>query len=196
MQCPTHPEIHVPPGRICIMCSRQNYKDWVRSEKQKRVDAKVMQKKSFGVSGNELTKLKNKLQSELRKVIHPYYENLGLTNFCWICNRRLLKGKNQVMHFYAKSEIWQLWCHPVNLGIGDYDCNVNKPHTVTSMEAQMVRVWGLDRVKELKALRDFYKERIDTGQDPRHPTKLWLIGMIADVKNLNPKTYNPVKVSG
>jgi len=136
-------------------------------------------------------KIKDKLQEAWRRVIYPFYEKKGLTSFCWITGNRLFKQKGvnrlwnpHVSHYYAKSKIWQLWCDPVNSGICSYDTNINNQSTVAEMEPMMIKVWGKERVDELKRKRDIYDLRIKTGQDPRFPPIDWMLSMIEECKKM------------
>ena len=143
-------------------------------------------KKKFVVS--EKTKardrLKKRLQDEWSKYMKEVYREMGLY-YCWITGHSTLKKGIfglHVSHYYAKGEIWQLWCDPVNSGLSIYDQNVNKPQNVTAMRHKMIEVWGEDRVKELDEKAEMYRNRIKAGIDPKYPTDIWLMGMIKEIK--------------
>ena len=185
--CEKHGEIY---QKFCHSCNQENIKIAKESHK-----AQLKKKNTFGRTfavsdrAKDREKMKAKLQAAWRKVIFPYYKERGLTDYCWITGRRLIdqKGGNrlygpQVSHFYDKATFWQLWCHPVNSGICSYSANVDNPHTVASMEAKMINVWGKEKVEELKYLRDMYDLKIKTGQHPRYPKDEWFAEMTSSLK--------------
>lgn len=182
-QCPTHPEIHVPPGKICIMCSRENLAAWKDSEKNKVKEAKVIRLKSNGPSGNLLTKLKDKLQAEWRMKIYPYYEERGLVSVCWACGNHI-RAVGQVSHFFDKGTNPYLWTRPENSGICHYQCNVVNPHTAPRMITKMLEVWGDERINKLLADQKEYDLKIKTGQLKRWPDELWLRAMIIETRKM------------
>ena len=50
------------------------------------------------------------------------------------------------------------------------------------MRDMMIKVWGEETVNDLDKRSKEADERIKAGIDPRYPTDLWLIGMIAEMK--------------
>lgn len=187
--CTKHGEFYKD---YCHSCNAENIK---LAKESHRADKK--KKNVFGRTykvsekSNDREKLKRKLQAEWRKVIFPFYEKKGLTSFCWITGKRLInqKGANrlygaQVSHFYAKSEIWQLWCDPVNSGICSYSANVDNPSWVASMKGMMVKVWGKERVEDLERRAEEFNIRIKAGLDSRYPSEEWMLYMIEECKKM------------
>lgn len=179
--CEKHPEQFLKQGQECNKCL------WLKHDKQKREDKiKVYNSKKiikFG-KANERTKLKLKLQSLVSARAKKLYKDKGFY-YCWIDgiknDRSGLFGLH-VSHYFAKSDIWQLWDDPVNIGLSSYSRNVNRPETVALMRSMMVKVWGEEAVKDLEARADFYKNRINVGIDPKYPPDIWLIGKIEELK--------------
>ncbi|NOT37345.1 MAG: hypothetical protein HOP11_08210 [Saprospiraceae bacterium] len=174
----------IPSGNMCQDC----YQRIVRN--QKTAD-KIATKKQFNtVNKSELTKyrenLKKRLQDKISKLIKAYYKERGLY-YCWIKgNTTNVKGLYSLhaSHYYAKGDIWQLWCSPVNIGLSSYDQNVNNPQNVTSMRRKMIEVWGEEKVKELDKKADHFRMQIKLGIDKSKPTNEWMLGMMEILKGV------------
>lgn len=178
--------------KFCHECNQENIK-LVKEYHRKAKKKDNVFGRTYKVSDKSKLrdKLKNKLQAEWRKVIYPFYKKRGLAERCWIQGTRIINQKGssrfwtgQVSHFYGKGDIWQLWIDPVNSGICSYDTNINKQSIVARMEPMMVRVWGQERVDELKRKSEIYSFRIKTGQDPRFPPIDWLYASIEECKRM------------
>lgn len=186
--CEKHGEYY---ERFCHSCNQE----LIKLAKEDHKNKLQKNKKYFSANkrrlrvNNDREKLKQSLQYYWRKVIFPFYEKKGLTSFCWINPQHRfhpdLKGRlysAQVSHYYAKSHIYQLWTDEVNSGICCYDCNVNKPEIVSSMEPMIIQVWGQQRFDDLRGRMEIYLDRINRGIDRKRPTDEWLIAMIAETK--------------
>lgn len=177
---------------FCRSCNQENIKEWRLVEKSKKQkERSFKKKKEWRIKpNNKRENLKKRLQSAWRAKIFPFYKKLGLTGRCWICGKAVLEGvkglySSQVSHYYAKSQVYQLWSHPVNSGICCYGCNVDRPHTVTAMETKMIEVWGEKNVANLKDEHDLYKHAIDIGAYKKHPPEEWFFFEIDSVKNMD-----------
>lgn len=179
MQCPTHPEIHVPTGRICIMCSRENHAAWVKSFKTAKVEAKAKKKTSSGGLAN----LRKELQKVVRDKFYPYYFERGHCVRCWQCGNNLY-GKGQIAHYFPKSVDYMLWARIENCGVACYNCNLNESYNVVAMEDHMRLVWGNEAIDKLKADQREYSLKIKTGQLKRWPDEMWLRAMILETRQM------------
>lgn len=172
-------------GQMCGTCWREGI---IKVKAEKKTLTNIKFKKPIKLYKNKKrTALKNKLQSLVSKQMKDYYKNIEVY-YCWISGKSTMaKGlfSLHVSHYYAKSEIWQLWADPVNCGLSSYNENVNKPQTVTQMRAKMIEVWGLDAVNDLDKRAEDARNRIKMGIDPRYPTDLWILAKIKDLNNNN-----------
>lgn len=173
--CEIHGEFITHP----LGCTRCQ---WINSERNKK-EKRFSSVKKFKESGSERKKLKEKLQSLVSAKMKKIYRDKGLY-YCWIDGtidtRSGLKGLH-VSHYFAKSDIWQLWDDPVNCGISSYNRNVVRPETVALMRRMMAKVWGEDSVKDLEERAEKHRQNIRLGIEPRHPPDIWLMAKIKEL---------------
>lgn len=181
------------PRDKCHLCNEKDLQDAKRWEKEKKARNKKYEKAfSAKKTPNKYRQnLKTLLQVWWRRKLYPYYERLGLTKRCWICDKPFPQGVKHrlyvphIAHFFAKSHLYQLWCEPENSGIACYSCNCDKPEIVAAMEPKMVEVWGKERIDAMKEKAKECDFRIKTLQDRRYPTNEWFLFQIEQVKKLS-----------
>lgn len=193
-QCKIHPDQYVQPGKDCNECNKAL---WEADHKRKKDEAQSSRYKfnRFQPSkkSNDLDKYLDKLQSTWRGIIYPVYQTLGLAGQCWTCSRRfwnIPKGSRTVFnvphiaHYYAKGDLYPLWCDPENSGVCCYDCNVNLPQNVPKLVFRLLEVWGPVRMEALHEKARMVMDQIHRGQIRKKPDSLWLIGKIQDTRGM------------
>mgnify|MGYP000855960357 FL=1 len=183
MICDVHKRF-IPEGQVCSNCFSEQHK--ARQAEAKKAGKTFGRHRQFEKSkkSKKRDNLKSRLQGLVSQYVKSIYREKGVY-FDWITNkpnnRTGLFGLHAA-HYYPKGELWQLWCDPVNIGLTGYNQNVNKPETAPMMRDMMIKVWGEETVNDLDKRSKEADERIKAGIDPRYPTDLWLIGMIAEMK--------------
>ena len=175
---------YIPEGQVCSDCFSEQHKQ--RKAEQKKAGKTFGRHRQFEQS--EKSKKRNNLKSRLQGLVSQYikriYRDQGYY-FDWIThkpdNTKGLFGLHAA-HYYPKGELWQLWCDPVNIGLTGHNNNVNKPETAPMMRTIMVKGCGEEAVNDLDKRAKEADDRIKAGIDPRYPTDLWMIGMIAEMK--------------
>lgn len=172
---------YIPSPGMCSSCFQSKVREAVKATKKTIGGFNKFKKSKTTYRDN----LKKRLQSKWSKVMKDLYQREGYY-YCWITGKTTnQKGlfSLHVSHYYPKSEIWQLWTDPVNSGLSSYNENVNKPHTVTQMRAKMIEFWGIDKVNDLDKRAEEYRLRIKMKIDPKHPTDLWMLAKLSELKS-------------
>lgn len=171
-------------SQICGQCWREDQSVRTKERKAERVFKGKRFSKPTTQKGIDRLKLKSKLQSAWSAYMKKLYRETGFY-YCFITGKTTTqKGlfSLQVSHYYPKGQVWQLWCDPCNSGLSVYDQNINKPENATAMRSKLVEIWGKEKMEELDAKEKYYRERIQQGLDTKHPTDIWIIGMIELLK--------------
>lgn len=167
-------------SQICGQCWREDQSVKVKERKAERTFSKVKYSKPMTQKGIDRLKLKSKLQSAWSAYMKKVYKEMGI-EYCFITGKTSTqKGlfSLHVSHYYPKGQVWQLWCDPCNSGLSVYDQNINKPENATAMRSKLVEIWGKEKMEELDAKEKYFRERIQQGLDTKHPTDIWIIGMV------------------
>ncbi len=129
--------------------------------------------------------LKKELQDLWSKKMKAFYKEKNLY-ICFIDNvkdnRKGLLGLH-VSHYFAKSDLWPLWCDPVNSGLSTNDRNFNKPETVGLMRMKLVEIWGKEAFEDLEKRATEIKNKINMGLEKKYPPTDWLLASIQELKN-------------
>lgn len=169
-------------SQICGQCWRED--QVVKKSERKELNRFSKFSKPTTQKGIDRKKLKDKLQAAWSGYMKRVYKEMGI-EYCFITGKTTTqKGlfSLHVSHYYPKGQVWQLWCDPCNSGLTCYDQNINKPENATAMRSKLVEIWGKEKMEELDAKEKYYRERIQQGLDTKHPTDIWIIGMIELLK--------------
>lgn len=130
--------------------------------------------------------LKNELQSLVSKHFKRFCKDNGYY-YCWITKENENKNakgffKLHTYHYFAKSTYWPLWDRKANLGLSNFDQNINKQYNVAAIRPMLIKVHGIKEVEKLEKDQQEIDLKIKQGLIKKYVPTDFLLAKIAELK--------------